>query len=65
MRKTIYVSDLTGEPIQDGKAATLTITYQDARKGIVRLDVNEDEVTDIARRGTKQARRGRPPKATA
>jgi len=27
------------------------------------LDVNADEVDDLARKGTKQARRGRRPKA--
>jgi hypothetical protein len=64
-RKTIFVSDLTGKEIQDGEGATLTISYHDARKGVVRLDVNADEVSDMARKGTKQARRGRPPKAAA
>jgi len=29
------------------------------------LDVNADEVDDLARKGTKQARRGRRPKAEA
>ena len=29
------------------------------------LDVNADEVDDLARRGTKQARRGRKPKAAS
>jgi len=41
----------------------LTITYSDARKGVVTLDVNEDEVADLAAKGTKQARRGRRPKS--
>lgn len=36
---------------------------QDARRGQVVLDVNADEVEDLGRRGTKQARRGRRPKA--
>jgi hypothetical protein len=62
-RKTIFVSDLTGKEITDGEGATLTISYHDARKGVVRLDVNADEVSDLARKGTKQARRGRPPKS--
>jgi hypothetical protein len=64
-RKTVFVSDLTGDEIKDGEGATLTISYHDARKGVVRLDVNADEVSDLARRGTKQARRGRKPKAAA
>jgi hypothetical protein len=62
-RKTIFVSDLTGKTIDEKEAATVTIRYADARKGQVVLDVNADEVEDLARKGTKQARRGRRPKA--
>jgi hypothetical protein len=62
-RKTIFISDLTGKPIDDNNAATVTIKYSDARKGQVVLDVNADEVSDLASKGTKQARRGRRPKA--
>jgi hypothetical protein len=64
-RKTIFVSDLTGEAIDDKDAAQLVITYRDARKGRVVLDVNASEVEDLARRGVKQARRGRKPKEAA
>jgi hypothetical protein len=64
-RKTIFISDLTGKPIDDKNAATLTIKYSDARRGQVVLDVNADEVNDLASKGTKQARRGRRPKAEA
>lgn len=63
-RKTVLVSDLTGEAIADGQAATLTIKYADARRGQVVLDVAADEVADLARKGKKQARRGRKPKET-
>jgi hypothetical protein len=63
-KKTIYVSDLTGKPIEEKDAATLTIKYADARRGQVVLDVNADEVADLAAKGTKQARRGRKPRAT-
>ena len=39
-RKTVLVSDLTGKEIGDAKdSATITITYGDARRGVVRLDV--------------------------
>ena len=62
-RKTIFVSDLTGKTIDEKEAATVTIRYSDARKGQVVLDVNSDEVADLAAKGTKQARRGRKPKA--
>ena len=62
-RKTIFVSDLTGGEIDDRNAATVTIRYADARHGQVVLDVNADEVADLAAKGTKQARRGRRPKS--
>jgi len=62
-RKTIFVSDLTGNEIDEQDAATVTIRYHDARKGQVVLDVNASEVADLALKGTKQARRGRKPKA--
>jgi hypothetical protein len=61
-RKTVLVSDLTGEEIDERNAAQLVINYRDARRGRVVLDVSPDEVEDLARRGTKQARRGRRPK---
>lgn len=63
-RKTIFVSDLTGRTIDEKSAATLTIKYADARRGQVVLDVNADEVDDLAAKGTRQARRGRKPKAS-
>ncbi len=64
-RKTIFVSDLTGKAIDEKDAATVTIRYADARRGQVVLDANADEVADLAAKGTKQARRGRKPKAVA
>ncbi len=63
-RKTIFVSDISGKEIGDGQGATLMITYHDARRGVVKLDVRADEVSDLASKGQKQARRGRPPKAS-
>jgi hypothetical protein len=62
-RKTIIVSDLTGKEIQEGQAAQVVIRYADARRGQIVLDVNADEVEEWARKGTRQARRGRRPKA--
>jgi hypothetical protein len=62
-KKTIYVSDLTGKAIDEKDAATVTIKYADARRGQVVLDVNAHEVSDLASKGVKQARRGRKPKA--
>ena len=62
-RKTIFVSDLTGKSIDDKDAATVTIKYADARRGLVVLDVNASEVAELASKGVKQAPRGRRPKA--
>jgi hypothetical protein len=64
-RKTIVISDLTGDEINEKDAARLTITYGDARRGQVVLDVNASEVEDLAAKGVRQARRGRKPKAAA
>jgi hypothetical protein len=62
-RRTILVSDLTGKEIEERDAAHVVIKYTDARRGQVVLDVNASEVEDLAAKGTKQARRGRRPKA--
>jgi nitrous oxide reductase accessory protein NosL len=62
-RKTVFVSDLSGKAIQDGKAARISINFQDARKGTYVLDVTEEEGEELGRKGAKQARRGRKPKA--
>jgi hypothetical protein len=62
-KRTILVSDLTGNEIDDKNAAQVVIKYADARRGQVVLDVNADEVEDLARKGRRQARRGRRPKS--
>ena len=61
-RKTVFVSDITGKEINEKDAAKLTITYADARRGQVVLDVNANEVDELAAKGVRQARRGRKPK---
>jgi hypothetical protein len=62
-RKTVLVSDLTGKEIADPKdGASVVITFNDARRGVVRLDVLATEVADLAAKGTPQKRRGRKPK---
>jgi len=62
-KKTIFVSDLTGKTIDETDSAIVTIKYADARRGQVVLDVNAEEVADLAAKGVRQARRGRRPKA--
>ena len=61
-KKTVFVSDLTGDEIRDSQHAEVVINYGDARRGRVVLDVNADEVDDLARKGRRQARRGRKPR---
>jgi hypothetical protein len=62
-RKMVFVSDLSGAEIEEGKSATISIKFEDARKGIYVLDVTEAEADELGRKGRKQARRGRRPKA--
>lgn len=61
-RRTVLVSDMSGEEIPDGKGATVTVAFRDARKGMIVLDVTDREAEQIGAKGRKQARRGRKPK---
>jgi len=60
-RKTVLVSDMSGQEIPDGKGATIRITFQDARKGVRELDVTDSEAEKLG--GRQVARRGRRPKS--
>ena len=62
-RKTIRVSDMSGQEIADGKGATIRITFADARKGVRELDVTDAEAEKLG--GRSVARRGRRPKAAS
>lgn len=62
-RKTVLVSDLSGQEIPEGKGATVRITFRDARKGVREMDVTDDEAEKMG--GRSVARRGRRPKAAA
>ena len=64
-KKSIFVSDLSGDEIPEGKGARIRITYSDARKGAAELDVTDEEVEELARKGRKTARRGRKPKSAS
>jgi hypothetical protein len=61
-KKTVLVSDMSGEEIQEGKGATIRISFRDARKGVRELDVTDAEAEAIG--GRSVARRGRRPKAS-
>jgi hypothetical protein len=64
-RRTILVSDLSGEQIPEGKGAIVTITYGDARKGIIVLDLTDAEADQLGTKGRRRGRPGRRPKAIA
>jgi hypothetical protein len=62
-RKSIIVSDLSGKEIRDEKdSAKVAISYGDARRGRIELDVLASEVDELASKGRRTARRGRKPK---
>jgi hypothetical protein len=60
-KKTVLVSDMSGEEIPEGKGATVRITFRDARKGVKELDLTDAEAERLG--GRPVARRGRRPKA--
>jgi hypothetical protein len=61
-RKTIRVSDQSGQEIPDGKGAVVRITFTDARKGARELDLTDAEAERLG--GRPVARRGRRPKSS-
>ena len=60
-RKTVRVSDMSGDEIPEGKGATVRITFRDARKGVRELDLTDPEAEKLG--GRPVGRRGRKPKA--
>ena len=62
-KKTVLVSDTSGQEIPDGKGATIRITFRDARKGVRELDVTDEEAEKLG--GRQVARRGRRPKSAS
>jgi hypothetical protein len=62
-RKTVRVSDMSGEEIPDGKGAVVRITFQDARRGSKELDLTDSEAERLG--GRQVARRGRRPKGVS
>jgi hypothetical protein len=62
-KKTVLVSDMSGDEIPDGKGATIRVTFRDARKGVRELDVTDAEAEALG--GRQVARRGRRPRAAA
>jgi hypothetical protein len=60
VKQTVLVSDISGDTITDGDGATVSIKFDDARKGTTVLDVKASEVTDLVEKGRKQGRGRRP-----
>jgi len=60
-RKTVRVSDISGEEIPEGRGATVRITFADARRGARELYVTDSEAEKLG--GRQVARRGRKPKS--
>jgi len=64
-RKSVFVSDLSGDTIEDGKGAKIRISFDDARRGAYEIDATAEEAMELGRRGRQVARRGRKPKTAS
>ena len=62
-KRTVLISDLSGQEIEDGKGAKIRISFEDVRKGAAELDVTAEEADELARQRRKTARPGRRPKS--
>ena len=62
-KKTVRVSDISGKEIEEGKGATIRVTFEDARRGY-EVDATAEEAIEIGRKGRQVARRGRKPKSS-
>jgi len=62
-KKTVLVSDMSGDEIPDRKGATVRVTFRDARKGVRELDVTDAEAEALG--GRQVVRRGRRPRVAA
>ena len=59
-KKTVRISDMSGEEIPEGKGAIVRITFADARRGSRELDLTDSEAENLG--GRQVARRGRKPR---
>jgi hypothetical protein len=62
-KKTVLVCDSCGREVDEGKGATLRLSYSDARRGAKEADLCDSCAG--ATPGRAVARRGRRPKAVA
>jgi len=57
-KKTIHISDLSGEEVEEGKGATITVKFNDARKGQYVLDVTDNEAEELGQKGPQAGSEG-------
>jgi hypothetical protein len=62
-RKTVLVCDSCGKEVDEGKGATMRLTFSDARRGAKEADLCDTCAGGMPGRAT--ARRGRKPKVAA
>jgi hypothetical protein len=62
-RKTVLVCDMCNKEVEDGKGATMRLTYTDARRGSKQADLCDACSGGLP--GQAVARRGRKPKSLA
>jgi hypothetical protein len=62
-RKTVLVCDNCGKEVDEGKGATMRLSFSDARRGAKEADLCDTCATGMPGRAT--ARRGRKPKSIA
>ena len=60
-RRSVYVSDQSGEVIPAGKEAKVRITFADRKRGAIELDVSEREALELGKGGRQRKLRGRQP----
>ncbi|MDX6513127.1 MAG: hypothetical protein QOE36_2631 [Gaiellaceae bacterium] len=60
-RKTVLVCDNCSKEVDDGKGATMRVTFTDARRGAKQADLCDDCAGKLP--GQPAARRGRRPKS--
>lgn len=64
-KKTVFISDLSGDAIEEGKGAKIRISFDDARRGSYEIDATAVEAAELGRKGRQVARRGRKPKTAS
>ena len=62
-RKTVLVCDNCSKEVDEGRGATMRVTYSDARRGAKQADLCDDCAGKMP--GQPAARRGRRPKSAA